>query len=192
MISQEDSNGTIFYLVDGLGSTRSIIDTNGVIIGEYNYDAYGQLVSQTGNISTDILFTGERVDAESGLVYLRARYYNPSNGRFLSVDPFGGFIDIPVTLHNYLYTNDNPVNFVDPSGEVGLFAVLFLSVIPVTIAIVDSIRVCEFGEDPLFGFLPPSDGAGGVSLYVQGLCSLFNLLAFDDDGIGRNLGGSAR
>ena len=70
-----------------------------------------------GSTANSFLFQGQQYDAASGTYYLRARYYDQNNGRFLSQDPFGGSNDDPISLHRYLYANDDPANNVDPSGE---------------------------------------------------------------------------
>jgi RHS repeat-associated protein len=62
-------------------------------------------------------YRGEQYDSDLGLYYLRARYYNPNTGRFLSRDPEDGYIDIPATLHKYLYVGGDPVNWIDPKGR---------------------------------------------------------------------------
>ena len=63
------------------------------------------------------LYTGEQQDADTGLYYLRARYYQPNVGRFTSRDPFDGLHADPITLHKYLYAGANPVMHIDPSGR---------------------------------------------------------------------------
>jgi RHS repeat-associated protein len=62
-------------------------------------------------------YRGEQYDSDLGLYYLRARYYNPNAGRFLSRDPEDGNKIIPISLHKYLYAGSNPVNKVDPRGR---------------------------------------------------------------------------
>ena len=62
-------------------------------------------------------YRGEQFDSDLGLYYLRARYYNPNTGRFLSRDPKGGNGYDPKTLHKYLYASGDPVNRIDPSGR---------------------------------------------------------------------------
>ena len=118
LISQDDGTDRVYYQVDGLGSTRNITDINGDVVVEYTFDAYGNLINQVGDSDNNYLFTGEQFDNEIGLNYNRARYYDPNTGRFISRDPFEGFNDMPVTLHDYLYAGNNPINFVDPSGEL--------------------------------------------------------------------------
>jgi RHS repeat-associated protein len=66
------------------------------------------------------LYRGEQFDADLGLYYLRARYYNPATGRFLSRDPEDGKIKIPATLHKYLYAGGDPMNRIDPTGKAEL------------------------------------------------------------------------
>lgn len=62
-------------------------------------------------------YRGEQYDSDLGLYYLRARYYNPLTGRFMSRDPKDGESAEPATLHRYLYASGNPVNALDPSGR---------------------------------------------------------------------------
>jgi RHS repeat-associated protein len=101
-----------------LGSTRKVTDATGSVIASYRYDAFGAVYTSTGSLSGDFLFAGEQSDKGTGLVYLRARYYDPSTGRFISKDPFGGFATIPASLNKYVYACNNPVNLTDPTGEV--------------------------------------------------------------------------
>jgi RHS repeat-associated protein len=65
--------------------------------------------------------SGEQFDPDLGLYYLRARYYNPATGRFLSRDPLDGNAIDPASLHKYLYANGDPVNRIDPSGRGAIF-----------------------------------------------------------------------
>jgi len=61
--------------------------------------------------------SGEQYDSDLGLYYLRARYYNPATGRFLSRDPDDHSPKNSNELHKYLYASGNPVNRIDPSGR---------------------------------------------------------------------------
>ena len=62
-------------------------------------------------------YRAEQYDSDLRLYYLRARYYNPATGRFLSRDPEDGKAVDPKTLHKYLYAGGDPVNGVDPMGR---------------------------------------------------------------------------
>ena len=103
----DGGDDTVFFLCDGLGSTTGLTDEAGDEIADYEYDVFGTVRAHTG-ASTEFSFTGEQNDA-SGLEYLRARYYEPATGRFLSRDPLG----LPQA---YTYTSSNPMTFVDPRG----------------------------------------------------------------------------
>ena len=106
-----------FYLYDGHGSVRHLADNTGNITESYHFNAYGQtLANSTSNPTSNLLYTGEWFDSEAAQYYLRARWYNPSNGRFNRMDPFAGNNQDPQSLHKYLYAHNNPVNGADPSG----------------------------------------------------------------------------
>ena len=93
---------------------------SGAVTGTYEYDAFGNEVSYTGTTPNNYLYRGEQWDPDLGLYYLRARYMNPLTGRFLSRDPKPGHIEIPRSLHKYLYASDDPVNRIDPRGKEDL------------------------------------------------------------------------
>ncbi len=106
-----------FYVYDGAGSVRQLTNSAGVVTDEYEYDAYGNSFTKTGSTPNNYLYRGEQYDADLGLYYLRARYYNPNTGRFMGTDPWRGNQYDPKTLHKYLYAGGDPVNWVDPSGR---------------------------------------------------------------------------
>ncbi|MEI6331349.1 MAG: putative Ig domain-containing protein [Pseudanabaena sp. ELA645] len=105
-----------FYHTDALGSTRVVTDNVGLITDRYTYDAFGVLLDQSGTFGNSSQFAGEQRDSATGLDYLRARYYDPLLGRFVSKDAFGGVIERPMSQNSYLYADANPVNNTDPSG----------------------------------------------------------------------------
>ncbi|NEQ99797.1 MAG: hypothetical protein F6K30_24355 [Cyanothece sp. SIO2G6] len=116
LIAQHRGDDTYFYHVDGLGSTRLLTDIDGAVTDRYWYDAYGELISSLGDTENSYLYTGEQFDEALGEYYLRARYYDPDSGRFVSRDPFEGFLTDPLSLAKYPYVHGNPVNSTDPSG----------------------------------------------------------------------------
>ena len=101
----------LFYQTDQLGSTRMLTDSAGVVRGTFSYDAYGNLIGSTGSYSTPVGWCGQYRDAESGLIYLQARYYDPATGQFLTRDP-----RTATTRSPYGYVADDPLNKADPSG----------------------------------------------------------------------------
>lgn len=104
-----------FYHSDGLGSVRMLTDTTGLITDTYTYDAYGVSLSASGTSQNAFQFAGEQRDT-TGLDYLRARYYDPELGRFISKDAFPGSLTDPMSQHDYQYAHANPVNNTDPTG----------------------------------------------------------------------------
>ncbi|NIN63945.1 MAG: hypothetical protein GTO63_04355 [Anaerolineae bacterium] len=107
-----------YYVHDGPGSVRQLVDTTGQIEANYGYDPFG--VPLAGNVvPKPWQFTGEAWDAEVELLYLRARYYQPETGRFVTKDPWAGDVWQPATQNTYVYVTNNPVNFTDPSGLDG-------------------------------------------------------------------------
>ena len=112
---------TSFYGYDGGGSVRQLTDSTGKVTDEYEYDAFGNSFTKSGTTPNNYLYRGEQFDADLGLYYLRARYYNPNTGRFLSRDPNAGYLDKPASLHKYLYANGDPVNGLDPTGREAMF-----------------------------------------------------------------------
>jgi len=139
-----------FYVVrDGTNSVRMLLDSVGNIAAEYDYDAFGNVLRST--INTPITtqnsfgFHSEHKDSATALVYLRARWYAPSEGRFLCKDEFEGTQEQPMTLNKYLGFSDNPVNLTDPSGNfsvmeagISIGAMSILSVMPVNLWVASS------------------------------------------------------
>jgi len=111
---------TEYLLVDGQGSTRQLSRSNLSVAESYNYDGYGILLggnpTPAAPAATKLLYTGEQFDTAAQSYYLRARYYDPLNGRFTQMDPYAGNMSDPQSLHKYLYCHANPVNNIDPSG----------------------------------------------------------------------------
>ncbi len=108
-----------FYGYDGMGSVRQLTNAAGAVTDTYDYDAFGNEFTVTGGSSTpnDFFYRGEQFDPDLGLYYLRARYYNPLTGRFMSRDPLDGKLPDPKSLHKYLYVGGDPINWIDPRGR---------------------------------------------------------------------------
>ena len=106
-----------FYGYDGLGTVRQLTNSAGTITDTYDFDSFGNKINSTGTTPNNYLYRGEQYDSDLGLYYLRARYYNPATGRFMSRDPEDGNPYDPKSLHKYLYSGGDPVNAVDPTGR---------------------------------------------------------------------------
>lgn len=120
LISQNNNSTNHYYHYDALGSTKSLSDDLGAISDEYNYEAFGEVISQTGTTDNDYLYTGEQYDAELDNYYLRARYYDQNVGRFTQMDEWMGKDCTPPTLNKFLYTHSDPINGTDPTGFMTL------------------------------------------------------------------------
>ncbi|MCA9224658.1 MAG: RHS repeat-associated core domain-containing protein, partial [Planctomycetales bacterium] len=115
ILADEDAMGNVLWpLTDQVGSVRDLVDSTGTVVNHLVYDSFGQLTSET-NAAVDHLFgfTGREYDEETGMNYYRARYYDPTVGRFLSTDP-SGFHGGDSNL--YRYVGNNPITFTDPMG----------------------------------------------------------------------------
>jgi RHS repeat-associated protein len=116
--------------------------------------------------------SGEQYDPDLGLYYLRARYYNPATGRFLSRDPEDGVVTDPATLHKYFYAGGDPVNGSDPTGRytavlkpvwggalgeyTGLISAISLTVRVAVVAVAETCALdyaaSQLGYTPAFAF----------------------------------------
>src|SRR5262249_28072349 len=101
-----------YYEQDGLGSVTSLSAIGGSLASTYVYDSFGNLTASSGTTVNPFQYTGRDYDPETGLRYYRARYYDPTTGRFLSEDPlgFGGLTSA------YSYAGNDPLDFGDPLG----------------------------------------------------------------------------
>jgi RHS repeat-associated protein len=112
----QQSGAWQYPLPDGLGSLRQWTDVGGQVTYAARYAPFGALLWQQGTAPAPWGFAGEMQDP-TGLIYLRARWYDPATSRFLTRDPFPGLVMLPSTQHPYVYALNNPVLYTDPSGE---------------------------------------------------------------------------
>jgi len=111
-----------FYHFDGIGSSIGITDMTGEMVNKYAYDAFGKALSQTGAIPNPFKYIGRFgvMDEGNGLMYMRARYYDPEIGRFINKDPIG----LSGGINLFTYAGNNPINFTDPQGLLGWDALI--------------------------------------------------------------------
>jgi RHS repeat-associated protein len=111
------NNQTYYYHADDLGSIIAITNSAGQVVQRYEYNSFGEITyQQDPNFVQPYTYTGREYDQESGLYYYRARYYDAKVGRFISKDPFRGYLRRPQTQNRYIYVGNNPINYRDPLG----------------------------------------------------------------------------
>ncbi len=122
-----DFNGTkYFYAHNVHNDIAAILDSNGAIVVEYKYDAWGELLQTTGTLASTLgklnpfRYRGYVYDEESGLYYLRNRYFNPDLNRFITTDITVGSAGEPLSHNFYAYCLNDPINRVDESGAWSL------------------------------------------------------------------------
>jgi RHS repeat-associated protein len=113
VLEQISGTSALFYHHDQIGSVRATTNSSGTLQSSYAYDPYGTSGTACGS-SQPFRFSGEYCDTESGFYYLRARYYDPGTGQFLTRDPL-----VMLTRSAYSYVAGNPLNLSDPSGLGG-------------------------------------------------------------------------
>ncbi len=122
--TRPEAQDPLYYLYNNQDSVTYMVKPDGNIRDNYRYDAYGKpengsKLSEDGrNVNHNTFgYTGEMWDEESNLLYLRARYYEPETGRFLTRDSYEGELQNPLSRNLYAYVQNNPVNGVDPTGH---------------------------------------------------------------------------
>lgn len=132
LIMERDTNadGTLdasyFYHADALGTIHAMTDVSGTAVQIYAYDSFGQILAQTGIIPNSYRYTARECDAETGLYYYRARYYDAALGRFTGEDPIrlnGG------SLNFHTYVGNSPINANDPHGLISPLYVCFWALV---------------------------------------------------------------
>jgi len=118
----QEATTTEFFLGDALGSVRQLTNGYGEVTLSKSYDPFGNNLLSLGTGETVFGFTGETTDA-NGLINLRARYFNPEQGRFITRDTWEGDVNTPPSLNRFTYAHDNPVMNTDPSGYC-IFAIV--------------------------------------------------------------------
>ncbi len=164
LISQVEGETATYYLYDGLGSTSELADGTGSRTGTYRYDVFGAAREYEGPADTHFRFTGEQWDEETDFYYLRARYYDPAIGRFVSQDPWPGLAQFPQSQNPYAYVLNNPVRWVDPWGLCNVEGRAFGTPTPTPVGAISLCGPVIAGGACLNSRLvaPPSGGGWGI------------------------------
>ena len=157
--------------MDHLGSVRLVTDAAGAVANRYDYDAFGNLEATSyETVANPFGFTARERDAESGLMFYRARYYDPKIGRFISQDPIGCAAN---DLNLYRYVFNGPITQSDPSGKLTMVEYGELSLL--TIATMVAIQ--NIIDNPIFETVPSTryavdygEGGGGG----EDICDIFS------------------
>lgn len=117
--NDSQSNSQNYYEYDGLGSVTGLTDAQGMQTNQYSYDAYGNPLGEAKTIGQPFQnpfgYAGQQQDP-TGLSYMHARYYDPTTGTFTSHDTYPANLNNPQTINRYTYVQDNPINYIDPTG----------------------------------------------------------------------------
>ena len=113
----------LIYNFNGHGDVVRLSNENGVKLNTYKYDAFGNITEKVEAVSNTFFYSGYEYDEETGLYYLRTRYYNPKTARFTSEDTFNGWYEDPLSLNKYTYAHNNPISYNDPDGMSILSAI---------------------------------------------------------------------
>lgn len=117
----DSADNVLYYHFDAQHNTVLLTDQDTVIKDIYTYDPFGAILSHTGTTTQPFTFLGEYgVEQESpALYYVRARYYDAVNGRFISKDAFDYDLNNPQTINRYIYSTNNPISIFDYTGLFG-------------------------------------------------------------------------
>jgi RHS repeat-associated protein len=115
-IGEQQSFGWLYHLTDALGSVRQLADDSGNVQLARGYTPYGEPLWLNGTASSRYAFTGEDYDPTVGLVFLRARYMQPTLGLFLAKDPWSGNAMRSGSMNGWNYVEENPIGYTDPQG----------------------------------------------------------------------------
>ena len=122
-----------YYIRDNLRTITGLVDANGAAVVNYRYDSWGRMLDITGSMAETLgkdnpyRYKGYCYDEETGMYYLKNRYYAPEICRFISADDIAAMLDSPMSLWDknlYVYCDNDPVNKKDDDGEIADFVAM--------------------------------------------------------------------
>ncbi len=176
LIYSEDGAGANkrYSLFNGHGDVTGLTDATGNVIKSYEYDAFGMEKNPDPNDTNVFRYCGEYFDKETGTIYLRARYYDPEIGRFISEDSYLGKDRDPLSLNLYTYCQNDPIQYYDPSGHViDIIADIFFigwDIVDIIIDPTNPVNWTALGADAACTAVPFATGGGrAVKLTAKGI-----------------------
>lgn len=118
-----------YFLRDGLNTVVGLADQKGGLAQRYAFLPFGQPAAIAASKLAPVSFTSRELDPDTGLYYMRARYYDAELGRFISQDPVVGLKDQPQSFNRYAYAFNNPVSNIDPTGSWGTAPTILAAVL---------------------------------------------------------------
>ena len=116
-----------YYIYNAHGDVVGLVNESGTVVNTYEYTPWGEIRNESETVDNPIKYAGEYYDDELGMIYLRASYYNPSIGRFTSLDIEEGEIENPLDMNRYVYCRNNPIKYIDPTGKSLVIAGIAIS-----------------------------------------------------------------
>ncbi len=175
--------GVYYFHRDNIGSSNVITDSTGKQVTCYEYKPYGETSKASGSFSTDIRYTGQRLDNSTSFYYYGARYYDPELGRFIQPDTIIQAPFDPQSLNRYSYCRNNPINYTDPSGH--FWWLIFIIIAAIIGGIAGGVAAHNAGGNVIagiaIGFIAGAALAGasmlvaGVMMEAFGAASLASL-----------------
>ena len=163
-IRRATAEGMDFYHSGPVGTISLLTDAAGDLDDRYVFGAFGQRLDQQGSSDSYSGFVGQPMDP-TGLIYMRARYYDPALRRFISPDRWPASIDDPQALNRYLYANGDPVNLSDPSGHI---VPLIVAAVSATATLV-RVGMVAYRAAKIVGGVGAAITAGATGLNAAGL-----------------------
>lgn len=128
-ICETYGGGVYYFHQDHIGSSNVITDSTGKQVTCYEYKPYGETSKVSGSFSTDVRYTGQRLDNSTSFYYYGTRYYDPELGRFIQPDTIIQAPFDPQSLNRYSYCRNNPINYTDPTGHFWWIIALIIAAI---------------------------------------------------------------
>jgi RHS repeat-associated protein len=113
-----------YYLKNGHGDVTGLSNSTGILVNQYSYDLWGNAITAQETVHNPFRYSGEYWDNSTKLQYLRARWYDPSIGRFINEDTYEGNVTNPLSLNLYTYVLNNPLKYIDPTGHANMVGMM--------------------------------------------------------------------